>query len=251
MNTIALIDADEAAIKAVFTAQKGAVDWLEDGDAPPQPSVACAISAAVVIVEAWAAAVGADEIRLCFSPVDRSNFRTEVEPTYKQTREKEKPDVYWEVCLELKRRYQFSWEPRLEGDDILGLLTKDTKTERTVICSSDKDMKTVPGRLYSPFHNAKFRIKEQDANRWWMMQTLTGDPSDGYKGLPGCGKVRAEKILAANYTLPFMWDCVVGAYLDKGFTEQDALTQARLARILRPGDYDFDTQEIRLWTPGC
>ena len=32
-------------------------------------------------------------------------------------------------------------------------------------------------------------------------------------------------------------------------TEEDALTNARLARILTAEDYNFDTKEPILWTP--
>jgi len=41
----------------------------------------------------------------------------------------------------------------------------------------------------------------------------------------------------------------VDAYKAKGETEYEALLTARLARILRDGDYDFDTHEVTLWTP--
>ncbi len=45
------------------------------------------------------------------------------------------------------------------------------------------------------------------------------------------------------------WDTVVNAYEKAGLTEEDALVQARVARILRASDYDQSTQEPILWTP--
>jgi hypothetical protein len=39
----------------------------------------------------------------------------------------------------------------------------------------------------------------------------------------------------------------VSAYVDKGYTEEDALVQARVARILREGDYGAGV--INLWSP--
>ena len=39
------------------------------------------------------------------------------------------------------------------------------------------------------------------------------------------------------------------AFEDKGLTEEDALCNARLARILTNEDYDSQKQEPRLWTP--
>ena len=32
-----------------------------------------------------------------------------------------------------------------------------------------------------------------------------------------------------------------------GFTEEEALLNARMARILRKSDYDFKNKEVRLW----
>ena len=39
----------------------------------------------------------------------------------------------------------------------------------------------------------------------------------------------------------------MSAYVDKGYTEDDALVQARVARILREGDYSDGV--INLWSP--
>ena len=37
------------------------------------------------------------------------------------------------------------------------------------------------------------------------------------------------------------------AYVDKGYTEDDALVQSRVARILRKGEYENGV--INLWSP--
>ena len=77
------------------------------------------------------------------------------------------------------------------------------------------------------------------------MQTLTGDPTDGYSGCPSIGKVSAERILKDNST----WQAVVDTYKKKKLSEDAALQQARVARILRASDYDFKKKEIKLWLP--
>jgi DNA polymerase-1 len=41
----------------------------------------------------------------------------------------------------------------------------------------------------------------------------------------------------------------VEAYAKKNLTADDALVQARVARILRHTDYNFKTKEPILWTP--
>ncbi len=48
-----------------------------------------------------------------------------------------------------------------------------------------------------------------------------------------------------------MWDNVIEAYASKGQTEEDAIHQARLARILWADDYNFKNNKIRLWNPTC
>jgi len=75
------------------------------------------------------------------------------------------------------------------------------------------------------------------------MQTLMGDSTDNYKGCPKVGLKTAEKILAENST----WETVVAAFEKAGLSEEDALENARLARILRDGEYNNETGEVKLW----
>ena len=82
-----------------------------------------------------------------------------------------------------------------------------------------------------------------------MVQALVGDTSDNYPGLKGFGPVKAEKLLANCKTLPEMWGAVVGAYRKGGETFGAALLNARMARILRYGDYDFTSGNVELWDP--
>ena len=44
-----------------------------------------------------------------------------------------------------------------------------------------------------------------------------------------------------------MWKLVVKAYAKQGLMEHDAFQQARVARILRYGDYNKKTGEVKLW----
>jgi len=45
------------------------------------------------------------------------------------------------------------------------------------------------------------------------------------------------------------WPSVVEAYKKAKLTEEDALMNARCARILRASDWDFKKEEVKLWTP--
>ena len=44
-----------------------------------------------------------------------------------------------------------------------------------------------------------------------------------------------------------MWQAVINTYKSKGYTEDGALLNARMARILRAEDYDFKNKEVKLW----
>jgi DNA polymerase-1 len=91
---------------------------------------------------------------------------------------------------------------------------------------------------------------EGEADYWHMFQTLTGDAVDGYKGCPGMGPVGAQKLLSDGMAMEDgMWPMVVKAYEKKNLTEEDALRNARLARILRWDDWDRKKKEPILWTP--
>lgn len=181
-------------------------------------------------------------------------FRYELEPNYKGKRQgTRKPMCYHAVRAKLWETYNCVSFPNLEADDVLGILsTKPGKTERVVV-AKDKDLKTVPGKLWD---GKEFRvISEDEADYWHFYQTLVGDTTDGYPGCPGVGPVKAEKLLNVPETTTErrlsarMWVAVVEAFEAKGLTEADALKQARLARILRWSDWDSEKKEVILWTP--
>ncbi len=73
-----------------------------------------------------------------------------------------------------------------------------------------------------------------------------GDAADGYKGIPGVGQKKAEKILEKD---GYTWNTVALAYEMAGLSQEEALLNARLARILRPGEWDYTNNEPKLWSP--
>ena len=71
---------------------------------------------------------------------------------------------------------------------------------------------------------------------------------DGYSGFQRVANKTAEKILDE----PPYWNKVVAAYNKSGLSEEVALENARLARILRKGEYleGYDKEgDVSLWTP--
>ena len=175
---------------------------------------------------------------------DSTNFRKTIQPAYKGHRNRKKPCGYKRVINQLKTEYEVIIMPTLEADDALGIYA--TQHPGNVICSPDKDMRQIPGQL---FDMKELMIVTPTAGRnWHYIQTLSGDQTDGYAGVPGIGVKRAESLFEdKGYT----WKTIVEAFESKDLSEDDALENARLAKILQCEDYDFDKKEPRLFTPNA
>lgn len=188
-------------------------------------------------------ATAADDFLFCFS--DKDNFRKTVYPDYKHNRKgKRKPTCYKGVKTWIESKYRSITFPSLEADDVMGILATDGSIEgETVIVSEDKDMMTIPGLLWRAAEMQD--ITEEYADYYHLYQTLVGDATDGYKGCKGIGDKKATALLDDDPT----WEAVVTAFEKAGQTEEEALVQARLAKILRASDWDADKQEPILWTP--
>ena len=181
-----------------------------------------------------------DEMILFFS--DSTNFRKEIQSDYKGHRNRKKPCGYKRVINALKNDYELIIMPTLEADDAMGIYA--TKNPGNTICSPDKDMRQIPGNLYD-MSDFTF-INEEDGAKWHLVQTLSGDQTDGYNGVPGIGVKRATTLFEEK---GYSWNTVVEAFEGKDLSEDDALINARLARILTAKDYDFDRRKPIPWTP--
>lgn len=199
-----------------------------------------AFTAVEHIINGYKRELEADKVFIALS--GKSVFRHSIFPSYKAGRSR-KPLCYAALVEKLTAAYPVKSYPTLEADDLMGIWQTSGKLGRTIIVSADKDMMTIPGELYRG--GVYYSISEETADYNWLTQTLTGDVTDGYPGLPGTGAKKAEKVLAVEPT----WTSVVQAFVKAGLSEEDALLQARLARILRASDWDSKKQEVILWNP--
>jgi len=182
-----------------------------------------------------------DDTTLFFS--DNINFRKSIDPEYKGHRNRKKPCGYKRVINKLKEDYHVVVMPKLEADDAIGIYA--TKEPGNIVCSPDKDMRQIPGDLYD-LSTGVVTITKEEGYRWHLIQTMSGDQTDGYAGVPGIGIKRAVALFEKD---GYTWDTVVKAFAEKDLSEDVALTNARLAKILQVTDYDFTNQEPRLWSP--
>ena len=188
--------------------------------------------------------LNATEVTLCLS--DRENFRKTIAPSYKSARKNvRKPIVFRPLLAWVVSNYNPVIKSTLEADDVIGLMAT-APDFKGIVVSDDKDMQTLATTLYRS--GELTTVTPAAADRFWMLQTLTGDSTDGYSGVPGIGPKTAEKLLTGK-TLRENWPHVVNAYRRVGMTEEDAVMNARLSRILRHGDWDNEKQEVKLWNP--
>ena len=193
-------------------------------------------------IEAQLQKLGAQDYYLVFSP--SQTFRHELCPTYKANRkDKRKPLALREMIEDVKKRHAFMLQKNIEADDLIGIMcTSDP--DNTIAVSGDKDFATLPITWYNFLKDELVTRSERDAQHAHLIQTLTGDATDGYAGLKGVGPKTAIKLLDK---FGWDWDGVVAAYDSKGQTEEEALLTARLAYILQHND--FNKGEVILWTP--
>ena len=187
------------------------------------------------------------DIVMCFSSYP--TFRHEIFPEYKINRlGKRKPLALKDIIKKIKYEYTSEYLDGLEGDDVLGLLATSNKYKDPIIVSVDKDMRTIPCKLIA--EDEVEHITQRKADRHWFEMALAGDAGDGILGIKGMGMVTASKLLAdVPDTEEALWHKVLQTYEKKGYTMADAILNARLTRILRTGDYDIFTGQVKLWNP--
>ena len=245
MNKTLLIDADVLAFEASVIAEES-IEWKEEMWTV-HADMALAKARIVNRVEEFKEKLQADDIVMALT--DRANYRRILNPDYKSNRSKSRlPIILKQVKKWIIEEMDGQLWPNLEADDVISILATDKKMdEETIIVSIDKDFKSVPGIYYDFNKDETHHVSQEDADRYHLIQTLTGDATDGYSGVPKVGAVTAKRLLEKE---GYDWDVVKKCYEDVGLTENDALMNAWMARLLQADNYCFRTNTIKkLWTP--
>ena len=177
-----------------------------------------------------------DDILLFFT--DRTNFRKTIDPSYKGNRTKRKPCGYLKLKNWGMETYPSLVYPHLEADDVLGIVATNGSVKDFVLISPDKDMAQIPCRIYDL--KEEYTQTPGPAKRLLYKQCLTGDSTDGYKGCQGVGPKRADQIL--DKAKGDYWPAVVKAFEEAEMTEEDAIRNLQLAKILQADNWDTETQ---------
>lgn len=207
------------------------------------------------------------------------NWRKEVLETYKGNRKDvRKPLALKELKQWMTEQFETHYIPTLEADDVMGILSTSPEfypEHQKIIVSEDKDLQTIPSYLFNPAKDTVPRlITEEMADHYHLCQALAGDTTDGYSGCPSIGMDTADTILKElqgweQYEHTFKsgarkgqtemrwskvqvetpWEVVTHAFNKQGLSEDEALRQARVARILRYSDFDSVNNKVILWQP--
>ena len=232
-----LVDGDIVAYKAAVVAETP-IDW-GDGVWTLHAHEKDVIGSMEEFMSKIIEESGCDKVITCLS--GDNLYRKDVAPYYKANRKgTRKPMLLKFAKKYLGDKYNGKVEDKLEADDLLGILGSADKN--TVIWSLDKDLLTIPA--YHLIDGKVVEVDQEEADYHFLYQTLVGDSTDNYKGCPTVGDKKANALLEKEGAT---WETVVKAFDSKGLGEEVAIENARLARILRDGEYNFKTKEVTLW----
>lgn len=280
MTRTLLIDADIYAFQGAAGAEE-VTNWGQDDDDNCKWHVVADEKVARKYVDEQIEELmdmhNADHAVMCLT--DPVNWRHTVLPTYKGNRSaSRRPIILPQVREYIRSKYDTWQRDGLEGDDLLGILSglSSKYPGDKIMVTLDKDMSTLPGYHYRPHRDilGVFEVTLEEADKFHLMQGIAGDSTDGYVGCPGWGMKTAEeflnepfKLVSETFSTPKgkfagvertrwvkqecddLWECILSLYAKEGLTEDDALAQFRVARILRTTDYDFKQKAPILWTP--
>lgn len=212
-----------------------------------------------------------------------TNFRYDVLPTYKHNRKDVERPVLLSILKEyILENHPCKMTSKVEADDAC-TITMSKNPSKYILAHIDKDLNQVEGTHYNWRDDLIYEVSKEEGLRMFFKQVLTGDYTDGYSGCPMIGPEKADFILD-NYMGVFpvehifkrgprkgeveirwkdkpmndLWDAIVSQYLKAHFkngtltdpedykgAEELALQQARVARMLRAGEYVKG--EVILW----
>lgn len=238
---IALLDGDILAYRAAHWGDSEGIDDLEDR--------------LRYDIKSWTPP-DIKKVVLCFSCPRSRNFRRNFWPEYKAHRDKlHAPDCFTYTLEILYNHSSIKCIDKLEADDLMGM---GASLNKAVAVTIDKDLKSVPGWHWNPFkEDYPQYITEEEADRFFYHQWMSGDHTDNIPGLWKVGPKKAEKFLDSvdrkdwdKEILQLYEDECRPEHKEVGMQPKEySLAMARCVRILRYHEYDKKTNSITLWNP--
>jgi len=185
-----------------------------------------------------------------------TNFRYKLSESlkdlYKHNRkESRKPDKYKEMLAYIKKKYKSMSPLNCEVDDVV-CYKKAESPDKYVLCAIDKDvLYQSVGTHYNYGKDEWVTVTHEEAIYYSFLQTLTGDVTDGYKGCPNIGPVKAKKLLGdpGEHSERTLWAKVLLAYRKAGLGRTEAYTTMRLANMHQLKRNNEGKLRINFWVP--
>lgn len=179
-----------------------------------------------------------ENVYLYLTSDDKSNFRYQIATTlpYKGNRSKaHKPIFYTEIRKYLVEKHNAIMVTGEEADDAIGRDAQNSLNE-SIILSSDKDLRMIPGWHWEMGDRAPYYVTELgyiylEEHRskvelfgtgyaWYCAQLLMGDRADNIPGLPGYGVVKTWEVLRRFKTKADLDKIVETEYASAGLTDR-------------------------------
>lgn len=192
---------------------------------------------------------------------DKTNFRYDIFPLYKDNRKEARKPIYYS---QLREYLQKTWKAYVvsgqEADDecsILHCKYNNLGFENTVlnsvVCSFDKDFNNIPGWHYNYIKDELYYLTEIEALRNFYLQILTGDTSDGIPRIKkGWRQKEAEEAISEAKTEKEMFDIVykvIYNVLKEDENNQDLEVLAKDTVLSRGRLVWLRRQQNEMWEP--
>ena len=188
--------------------------------------------------------VGLTEIILCFST--KKSFRNQILDTYKahrRTNETPESISLGENVRQLKRLTAERLKPMVKASNVFEAddLVIQYADKGYVVAAIDKDVIHASKTKCFNYKTNQWtpECTEMDINRWYILQSIMGDSSDGWNFVQGMGKVKAEKFVQEL----FDGDKTIDDYVELFETPEHCLLANRVCRMNQ-----YDGSKLKLCT---
>jgi DNA polymerase-1 len=236
MNNIALIDGDSILYKVGFALEEELED--EEGNITYNVDLINAKDYIDGLIDGILFNTSCDSLELWLGETG-TNFRFALaseylDHDYKHNRkETRKPDKYNEMLEYIKKQYKSKSSKDCEVDDAVCYKLAESPDKYT-LCAIDKDvLYQSVGKHYNYGKDEWVTVTNYEAIYYAYLQTLTGDPTDGYKGCPNIGPVKAKKLLGepGEHSERVLWAKILLAYRTAYHKQNRTTKEARMAAL--------------------
>lgn len=182
--------------------------------------------------------LGVTDHQCYLTSTDKSNFRYQVDSTYKSNRTAPRPKWFGVIREHLINDYQAEVVTGMEADDAIGIEATKRKAGTTIfIASIDKDLLQIPGHHFNFVSKTHSQISVYEGDTMLGKQLLTGDITDGVRSLGGIGRIKAERILEGTTTRNDILQRVQATFIShfekpkNNLSKDKALWQKELRRV--------------------